>query len=127
MKGNVYMYAIMILVFAIIIVLLIQFIKGFVPGENSGRDGNIIKVSQFNFGFVPDRIELQRGERVILVVKSAGGLQHFDIDQYNVHEEIPAAGEKQITITAEKMGEFYYYDSTPGHNESGENGLLVVK
>jgi len=121
------MYAMLILVFAVIIVLLIQFIKGFVPGQELGREDNIIRISQFNFGFAPDRIELRQGETVTLIIKSAGGPQHFDIDQYGIHEDIPATGEAGIILSADKTGEFFYYDSTPGHNESGENGVLVVR
>ena len=120
------MYAMMILLVAVIIVVLLQIFHGIVPGQET-REGNSISITQYNFGFSPNRLELRIDESVVLKVKSAGGDQIFAIDQFNIRETIKDQQEVSIPFVADKGGEFLFYDPTPGHNESGENGLLVVK
>ena len=125
MKGNIYMYAMLILLAAIIVAVLLQLLSGIVP--HTGREGNVISISQFSFGFDPDHIELKKGETVTLKIKSAGGDHYFAIDQYGINVPVSPGKEVSINLTADKAGEFLYYDPLPGHNESGENGRLVVK
>ena len=126
MKGNIYLYAILILLLAIIVVLLVNFTSGLVP-RSRGREGNTIYISQYSFGFSPDYIELKKDEAVMLKVKSQGGDHYFTLDQYGIRVPVSTGKEVTIPLVADKVGEFIYYDFLPGHNESGENGRLVVK
>lgn len=127
MKGNIYIYAMFIVVLAAITVVLVQFMHGFVPGQEAAREGNMIRITQFSFGFTPNYIELKKGESVMLKVKSAGGNHNFVLDQYSINTFVGDGKEVSIPLTADLEGEFLFYDNLPGHNESGENGLLVVK
>ncbi len=126
MKGNIYMYAMLIVLLAVIVVLLVNFTSGLIP-RSKAREGNMIYISQYSFGFSPDSIGLKKGENVTLKVKSEGGDHYFVIDQYNIKTPIIPGKEVSIDLNADKEGEFIYYDFLPGHNESGEHGLLTVK
>ncbi|GEM_PF-4966134 len=126
MKGNIYMYAMLIVLLAVIVVLLVNFTSGLIP-RSKPREGSTIYISQYSFGFSPDRIDLKKGETVTLKVKSEGGDHYFVIDQYGIKTPVSPGKEVSISLNADKEGEFIYYDFLPGHNESGEHGLLAVK
>lgn len=126
MKGNIFLYAVFILVLAVITVLLVQFMAGIIPGEKP-REGDVIYISQYSFGFAPDYIELTKGETVTLKIKSAGGDHIFAIDQYGIRADVQHTKEVSVRLTADREGEFLFYDPLLGHNESGEHGLLLVK
>ena len=127
MKGNIYIYAMLIPLLALITIFLVNFTAGIVPGQGEGRQGNVIRITQYSFGFSPDYIELRQGESVTLRVKSTGGDHVFAIDQYGISVPVKSGQEASVLLVADRAGEFIYYDPTPGHNESGEHGLLAVK
>ncbi len=127
MKGNIYLYAMLIPLLAIITIFLVNFTAGIVPGQSEGRNGNVISISQYSFGFSPDNIELKQGESVTLRVKSAGGNHVFAIDHFNISVPVKSGQEISVPLVADIAGEFIYYDPTPGHNDSGEHGLLAVR
>jgi len=125
MKGNIYIYAMLIVLLAAIVVLIVNFTSGLIP-RSRAREGSTIYVSQYSFGFSPDYIELKKGENVTLKVKSEGGDHYFVIDQYSIKTPVSPGKEVSINLYADKGGDFIYYDFLPGHNESGEHGLLAV-
>ena len=125
MKGNIYIYAMLIVLLAAIVVLIVNFTSGLIP-RSRARAGSTIYGSQYSFGFSPDYIELKKGENVTLKVKSEGGDHYFVIDQYSIKTPVSPGKEVSINLYADKGGDFIYYDFLPGHNESGEHGLLAV-
>ena len=126
MKGNIYMYAMLVLLMAVIVAILVQFMANIVP-TNQGRQGNIIHISQFSFGFAPNYIELRKGEKISLFIKNEGGRHQFFLPGFDIYIEVDSGKSATIPLTANKTGEFLFYDPLPGHNESGEFGTLVIK
>lgn len=82
------------------------------------------------FSFVPSRIKVKRGETVVFVLTSEDTYHGFRIRELNVNVLIPpqGKGEKKVTVTFAKAGEFVFECSRAcgaGHN--GMRGLIVVE
>ena len=81
------------------------------------------------FEFNPNKIVVNKGDKVIISIKSLDVEHGFAIDDYGVNEKIPAEGTLTVEFTADKIGLFAFYCSVycgPGHGAMrGE--LLVVE
>ena len=67
----------------------------------------VIEVVAKRFAFEPARIEVDEGETVRLMVRSADGVHGFGIRKFKVAEEIPRGGAPvMIEFTAAASGEF---------------------
>ncbi|PSC02391.1 copper resistance protein [Alsobacter soli] len=98
--------------------------------------------------FVPDRVEVKRGEQVRFVLKNHGKADHefmLDSIEHNARHKIAMEknpdmehddpngkrlapnGSNEIVWRFTKAGTFEFACLIPGHYESGMHGLVVVK
>lgn len=71
-------------------------------------------------------IRVKKGDTVRIKVTNTKGTHDFTLDEYGVKEMTPLNKEVTIEFTADKVGEFEYYCSVPGHRAGGQSGKLVV-
>lgn len=72
-------------------------------------------------------ISVKKGDRVRIKVTNTKGTHDFTLDEYSIKEMTPLDKETVIEFTADKIGEFEYYCSVPGHRQGGQVGKLIVK
>lgn len=72
-------------------------------------------------------ISVNKGDRVRIKVTNIKGSHNFNIDEYGIQKMTPLNEETVIEFTADKVGEFEYYCSMPGHRQAGQFGKLIVK
>ena len=88
-----------------------------------------IEVTASRFRFDPPAIELQEGERVLLLLRSADGTHGFSIKDYDLKTKIPKGGEVvRVQLVASKVGSFEIACSEycgSGHRRM--KGTLLVK
>ncbi|MDD5083597.1 MAG: cupredoxin domain-containing protein [Candidatus Moranbacteria bacterium] len=71
-------------------------------------------------------ISVKKGDKVRIRVTNTKGSHDFAIDEYGIKKMTPLNEETVIEFTADKVGEFTYYCSMPGHRAGGQWGLLKV-
>lgn len=122
-----------------------------VPGETKKPPRTIevtMKEGDGTMAYVPDRIEVKRGEQVRFVIKNVGELAHEFVlastadnlkhaalmQKYpDMEHDDPNGKTLQPKANAEilwrftKRGEFEFACLIPGHREAGMTGKIVVK
>lgn len=92
--------------------------------------GNVVtvEVTGSSFKFLPNTVNVKKGDTVKVVFKNSGGMHDFVIDEFNVRTKRIASGESdEATFTADKVGTFEYYCSVGSHRAMGMKGTLTVK
>jgi uncharacterized cupredoxin-like copper-binding protein len=88
----------------------------------SERDGKML--------FIPDRIEVRRGEQIKFALRNNGEIDH-EIVVATLEENLKHAVEMQknpeIVWAFTKAGEFDFSCLIPGHREAGMTGKVIVK
>ncbi len=88
----------------------------------------VIDVVVKRYEFVPSTLEVARGERVRIRVRSGDGLHGFGIKKFGVSKEIPRGETVSIEFTADAAGEFpILCTEYCGEGHESMQGLLVVK
>jgi uncharacterized cupredoxin-like copper-binding protein len=127
---------------------------GFSAGEpgNAKRAARVVQVtmreSDGKMVFVPERVEVRRGEQIRFVLRNNGALEHEFVlatrDDNLKHAEamkknpqmehddpnakrLQAGQSGQIVWRFTNAGEFEYGCLIPGHREAGMIGTVVVK
>jgi uncharacterized cupredoxin-like copper-binding protein len=128
--------------------------QGFSAGEpgNPKRPARVVNVtmreSDGKMVFIPDRVEIRRGEQVRFVLRNNGELEHefvlateaenikhaelmqkfpeMEHDDPNAKRLKPKAT-NEIVWRFTKRGEFEFACLIPGHREAGMLGKIVVK
>src|SRR3989338_7440298 len=104
-------------------------IKQQTPSENAG--GSEVKeftITAKQFEFVPSIIEVNKGDRVRLIVTSADVVHGLAIKEYNINERIEPGKTTKIEFVVDKQGTFTIYCSVPcGSGHSQMKGTLIVK
>jgi uncharacterized cupredoxin-like copper-binding protein len=128
--------------------------QGFSAGEpgNPKRPARVVNVtmreSDGKMVFIPDRVEIRRGEQVRFVLRNNGELEHefvlateaenikhaelmqkfpeMEHDDPNAKRLKPKA-KNEIVWRFTKRGEFEFACLIPGHREAGMLGKIVVK
>ncbi|NCQ06055.1 MAG: hypothetical protein GW815_00630 [Candidatus Moranbacteria bacterium] len=72
-------------------------------------------------------IVVNKGDMVRIKVTNTKGTHDFTLDEYNIKTMTPLDKEVVVDFTADKVGEFEYYCSVPGHRQGGQFGKLIVK
>lgn len=91
------------------------------------QDGRVIHVVATRFSFEPARVEVTKGERVTLVVKSGDGVHGIEIKKFRVNHKVPRGGEATIEFVASAAGEFPILCSEYcGEGHEDMVGMLVV-
>ncbi len=84
-------------------------------------------ISGGNFYFTPNKITVNKGDKVTFVIKNDGGVHNLLIDELNVSTPIIKDGASEtVTFTAFKTGSFVYYCSVDSHRQRGMWGTLTV-
>lgn len=76
--------------------------------------------------FSSKEITVKKGDRVRIKITTTKGMHDFKIDEFNVYSETPLNQEVVIEFTADKVGDFVYYCTKPGHRQNGHWGTLKV-
>jgi cytochrome c oxidase subunit 2 len=87
-----------------------------------------IEVKAFQYGFSPDPIVVNRGERIRLKITSTDVTHGVLIKEYKINVPLPPKETKIIEFVADKGGEFLLHCSVycgPGHGRM--HGKLIVK
>ena len=99
--------------------------------EDKGFTGETVRVTveADEFSFDPDRITVQRGDKLIITFENNGDISHnFGISEYGVRTDTIEPGEEDtITFIANKRGTFDFFCSVQGHKEAGMEGELEVE
>ncbi|HLS88825.1 MAG TPA: cupredoxin domain-containing protein [Sphingobacteriaceae bacterium] len=78
--------------------------------------------------FQPNRIEVPLGTEITVHLPNQGALVHnFQLDEFDINEDVEPGDEKTIYFTADEAGTFTFICNIPGHKESGMVGTLEVK
>ncbi len=85
-------------------------------------------VSGFEYGFDPAELSANRGDRVRLVFRNTGTIEHdWTIPDWDVSTPVIGPGEEAVVeFTVRQSGTIRYICTVPGHSELGMNGTLRV-
>lgn len=99
------------------------------PVATSNQPVKEITVSGKEFSFSPAKLSVNKGDRVKLVFKNTGKMQHdFVIDEFSVATKVIAGGaEDTVEFTPTDSGNFEFYCSVGNHKAQGMKGTLEVK
>ncbi len=92
--------------------------------KNISRDENEVTlyIHFYNYGFSPNKIEVEHGKNVKLIIKNFGDPYRLVIKEYNI--SVFVSDEAVVEFVADKKGTFYYKaDGIPYIAE----GIIVVK
>jgi plastocyanin len=97
-------------------------------GTSTATNEKTFNVTTGDFYFTPDKITVNNGDKVTLIITNKSGIHDFTIDELQVRipirlQEVPF----KVTFTAEKAGTYEFYSSAPGQRELGMKGTLVVQ
>lgn len=76
--------------------------------------------------FSLEEMVVNQGDTVRIKVTNTMGMHDIKIDEYNVFAETPLNEEVVVEFVADKVGDFVYYCSKPGHRAAGQWGTLKV-
>ena len=94
---------------------------------NSG-DVKEFKITAKQFAFEPSTIEVNKGDKVRLIVTSTDVPHGISINEYGISERLDVGKPVTIEFTADKEGTFTAFCSVfCGAGHSGMKGKLIVK
>lgn len=71
-------------------------------------------------------ITVKKGDLVRIKITVTKGSHDFKIDEYNIYADTQLNQEYTVEFIADKVGEFIYYCTKPGHRALGHWGTLKV-
>lgn len=72
-------------------------------------------------------ITVNKGDLVRIKITVTKGMHDFKIDEFNVYVDTKEPNKEYVVeFTADKVGEFIYYCTKPGHRQNGHWGTLKV-
>jgi len=87
-----------------------------------------IEISASDFKFSPNKIEVNKEDKVRILFKNVQGSHDFAIDELEISIPQKKAGESAIIdFIADKSGTFEFYCSVGNHRQMGMVGKLIVK
>lgn len=73
-------------------------------------------------------MRVKKGDTVRVTFKVIQGSHDWRLDEFGATTQIMTAGDEEtIEFVADKVGEFEYYCSVPGHREAGMVGTFIVE
>ncbi len=86
------------------------------------------KITAKQFAFEPSIIEVNKGDKVRLIVTSTDVPHGIAIPEYGINERLDPGKPKTIEFTADKQGTFTAFCSVfCGSGHSGMKGKIIVK
>ena len=90
-------------------------------------EGKVVEIEAGSFYYKPNVIEVKRGEKVKITMKSVDMMHDFVIDELGVKMPIVKSGNMgEVEFTADQVGEFEFYCSVGQHRANGQVGTLKV-
>lgn len=113
----------------VIIALILLVIAGFFIVKNAKSSGNVVKeqVREFKldatrFQYSPDRIEVNKGDKIRIIINNIDTIHGIRIPDFNVKDE------NSVEFIADKRGEFDFYCTVfCGGQHREMRGKLIVK
>lgn len=97
---------------------------------DSGASGEVkeFDIIAEQFSFIPSTITVNKGDTVVINVKSRDVEHGISIPEFNVNENFFPGEEKKIRFVADKRGTFSFYCSIYcGSGHGNMKGQLIVK
>jgi cytochrome c oxidase subunit 2 len=100
-------------------------------GDDNGKGSAGTKeftVTAEQFDFSPSTITVHKGDKVVLLVKSADSTHGIAIPDFGISQALPPGQQERIEFTADKVGTFAFFCNVPcgpGHGEM--KGQIVVE
>ncbi len=87
-----------------------------------------ITVRAFRFGFEPDTIEVNKGDKIKLTAYSSDGHHSFTLYDFDVNLDLEGSDKKTAEFIADKAGTFTFFCALPcGKGHGQMRGNFVVK
>jgi len=106
------------------------------PVAETTADQNVKEVVMESFTEIVDgkyfpqysvkEVTVKKGDLVRFKITAKSGMHNFKIDEFDAFAETPLNEETVVEFTADKVGEFVYYCTKPGHRQNGHWGTLKV-
>ena len=71
-------------------------------------------------------IVVNKGDIVRMKITVTSGMHDLKIDEYDVYADTKLNEESVVEFRADKVGEFIYYCTKPGHRQNGHWGTIKV-
>lgn len=100
------------------------------PSSDSGSmsETKEVTISASNFKYTPSLINVNKGDKVKVILKDNGGMHDLFIDGYDVKTKVIESGqEDSIEFVADKAGTFDFWCTIGNHKAMGMVGKLVVQ
>ena len=104
--------------------------ENFIEQGNPVQSGEVkeFKMTAKQFAFEPGVIEVNKGDKVRLIVTSVDVPHGISIPEYGINERLDPGKPVKIEFTADKQGTFTAYCSVfCGSGHSSMKGKLIVK
>ncbi|MBN1544266.1 hypothetical protein JW898_02275 [Candidatus Woesearchaeota archaeon] len=89
---------------------------------------SIISINAYQFAYEPDRVVVRYGDDVLLTVTSLDVGCGFALPDFGVNVRVPAEESVQVRFTADRMGEFGFFNPVySGRGWKDMEGKLVVE
>ncbi|MEK6947249.1 MAG: cupredoxin domain-containing protein [Nanoarchaeota archaeon] len=98
------------------------------PASTQSGDFKEFTITAKQFEFVPSTIEVNKGDKVRLVVTSVDVPHGLAIPEYGINQRLEPGKPETIEFTADKVGTFTTYCSVVcGSGHKSMKGQLIVK
>ncbi|MBW2972182.1 cupredoxin domain-containing protein [Candidatus Woesearchaeota archaeon] len=88
----------------------------------------IFSVNAYQFGYEPDRIEVELGDEVMLTVTSTDVTHGFALPDFGINERVPAEESATFTFVADQQGEFRFFNPVySGKGWKDMEGVFIVR
>ena len=99
-----------------------------VPPETTDMNVKVIDVEAGSFYYKPEVIDVAKGQKIKIIMKSVSMMHDFNIDELGVKMPIIKNGDTgTVEFTADKVGTFEYYCSVGKHRANGQVGKITVR
>jgi len=96
-------------------------------GARAFAQERVIRVTARKFEFVPETIELKRGEPVVLEFTTPDVLMGFNAPDFKVRTDIPPGQVARVRLTPDRVGEFEFFcDNFCGEGHETMSGKIRV-
>lgn len=104
-------------------------LNGLLKGEEAvSLPANTLLYTTKEMRFGQTELRVQAGQEVRLQLQNYDMYAHsFDIDELNLHVQMPANDQVIVTFTAPEPGNYTIYCGIPGHKNAGMVATLVVE
>lgn len=97
------------------------------PSFAAGQRTQTVTIS--SAGFLPNRLSVHEGERVVLMIVNADTRPHnLAIRDLNVSStELKPTQSTMLQFSADRKGQFSFVSDAPGYPEAGYQGMLIIE